>query len=59
MQYFILYDNNDNIVAYFDNKIEMCNFTGIRFRDVNYRFKNKNFIKVVIDNILYKLYVFS
>lgn len=59
MQYFVLYDMNDNIVAYFDNKFEMCNYTGVRLYDVYYRFKNKKFIQVVINDIFYKIYKFS
>lgn len=59
MDYFVLYDMNDNVIAYFANKIEMCNFTGVRFRDVNCRFKNKQFIQVVINDIFYKIYKFS
>lgn len=50
---------NDSVIAYFANKIEMCNFTGVRFRDVNCRFKNKQFIQVVINDIFYKIYKFS
>lgn len=59
MNYFVLYDLNDNIVAYFANKFEMCNYTGIRLYDVNYRFRNRQFVQVVINDIFYKVYKFS
>lgn len=58
MYYYVIYDFNDNLVAYCDNKIELSRFCGIPINSVNYRFKNRNFIKVVISNKFFKVYRF-
>ena len=58
MEYFVIYDLNDNIVAYIDNKYELCNFTKVRLDGIGYRFKNRNFINVLLNNKIYKVYRF-
>lgn len=61
MKYFVLYDLNDNIVVYLDNINELSNFTGLRIKDINYKFAISlfDFIFVVIDNIKYKVFKFN
>lgn len=57
-EFYVIYDLKDNIVAYADDKKELSNFTGLRSRDVNFRFKNRHFILTTINGFLYKVYRF-
>lgn len=58
MEYFIVYDMNDNIVCYIDTKEELSVFTGLPIKRINYRFKYSNFINTHVDNLLFKIYKF-
>ncbi len=58
MEYYVIYNLNDDIVAYIDTKKELSNFTGLRIKDINYKFKNRKFINVVINEAFYKVYNF-
>ncbi len=62
MDYFVLYDLSDNIICYFDNFNELKRFLpNYRDRDIKRRFvkSNLNFIKIIIDKSMYKLYKFN
>ncbi len=61
MGFYVLYDLNDNIIVYLDNIKELSNFTGLRVKDINYKFKNSllDFIYVVFDNTKYKVCKFN
>lgn len=61
MGFYVLYDLNDNIIVYLDNINELSNFTGLRVKDINYKFKNSllDFIYVVFDNTKYKVCKFN
>lgn len=56
--YFIVYDVNDFIVCYLDNISDLCNFSGLRKKDVNYKFKlsKYNVININVDKSRYKVY---
>lgn len=56
--YYVVYDMNDNIITYLNDKKELCSFTGMFNRHVNTRFKNKKFIYRYIGNKVYKIYKF-
>lgn len=58
MDYYVVYDLNDNVIAYLETKVELSNFCGIRVKDINYRFKNKKFIPVYINSRIFKIYRF-
>ena len=58
MAYYIVYDINDNICFYAENNKELSNITGIRSKDINYLFKNKEYIKTIINHNFYKIYRF-
>lgn len=57
---FILYDNNDEIICYFDNFKELSNHITQRLYDLVYEYNrhNTNVITIVIDNKKYKLATF-
>lgn len=59
--YFVLYDLDDNIICYFDNEIEVSIFSGLRIKDINYKFKNAiyNFVYCDIENARFKLFKFE
>jgi len=58
--YFVVYDMKDNIVCYLHNIYDFSDFTGIRIRDINYKFnKSKtNFINIKRNKQLLKIYKF-
>ncbi len=58
MDYYVVYDEFDNIVCYLANKFEMCNFTGIRLGDVGYKFKNNKCVVFELSNKKYKVFRF-
>lgn len=58
MEHFVIYDLNDNIIAYIDNFEELSLFTQLRKRQLKYKLKNKNFIYYVYDNSYRKIYKF-
>ncbi len=59
--FYVVYDLNDNIICYLHNNIELCLFTGIRSRDLNYRFKisGKNYILTRVFNEELKVYRYA
>ena len=59
--YFVLYDLNDNIIAYFDNFVELSKIFNYRLCDLVFQFNKigKNIVIVVIDNKKYKLVTFK
>lgn len=61
MEYFVLYDLEDNIVCYFNNLIEFCTKFNYANKEINRKFRNSNFnfIHVDINNIRYSLFAFK
>ena len=58
MYYYCVYDIDDNLICYLDDNNELNKFSGIRLRDINYRFKGRKYIVKYIDNVFYKIYRF-
>ena len=60
MDYYVVYDMNDNIIAYYDNKYDLSFYYGIRVKDINYKFKNtsENFIVFLFLHKFLKIYRF-
>ena len=56
--YYVIYDLNDNLIAYIDSKKELSSFTGLRIGDINYKFKNNDYIVCSINHSLFKVYKF-
>lgn len=61
LYYFVLYDLNDNLIAYFDTLIEFKSQFHYEIKELNRKFKNSrsNFILFNIENKKYKLYKFN
>ncbi|MDD6277238.1 MAG: hypothetical protein PUA55_01530 [Mycoplasma sp.] len=61
MEYYVIYDLNDNIVAYCDTLKELSYYTGLRTFDINYKFKKtlSDYILFDMSNNRYKIYKFS
>ena len=59
--YFVLYDLNDNIICYFDNDIEFSVYSGLRVKDINYKFRHAmyDFVYCDIENTRFKLFRFE
>ena len=61
MEYYVLYDLNDNVVCYFDSLFEFSGKFGYPIKELNRKYRNSlnNTINLVIDNICYKLFCFK
>lgn len=57
MDYYVIYDLHDNIVAYCDNLDELSKCVNRRKRELKYRFKNRNIYYIQFPYIL-KIYKF-
>ena len=58
MEYYIVYDLNDNIIAYCDNITELINFTGLRKSQVKYKFNKREFLYYRCNKKYLKIYRF-
>ena len=58
---FVLYDENDNIVCYFNDIDEIKKFSNVRPSRIYKNFEKSfdDFINIIIDNKFYKLYRFE
>lgn len=57
MEYYVIYDKNDEIIAFCENLDELSKFVNRRKKELKYRFKNKNVYNIQIPNLL-KIYKF-
>lgn len=58
MEYYVIYDFNDNIIAYIDNLDELSNFTNFQKKYLKFHFKNRKFLNYIYDNSYRKIYKF-
>lgn len=60
MEYFVIYDLNDNLVSYIDNLEELSLYTNLRKKQLKYKFKNvnKDFIYYIFNGKYRKIYRF-
>ncbi len=58
MEYYVIYDKNDNIVALCEDLEELSKFVNRRKKELKYRLKNANTYCIEIP-ILLKIYKFS
>ena len=58
MDYFIVYDKNDNIIALCEDLDELSKFVNRRKKELKYRFKSKNIYNILVPNLL-KIYKFN
>ncbi len=60
MEYFVMYDNNDNVVCYLDNLDEFLNKYNYQRKEILRKFRNtsSDFINLILENSSYKLYKF-
>lgn len=58
-EYFVVYDDNDNIVCYLHNLFELNKFLpNYRLRDLKRRFINNDFIQINVDKQRLNVYKF-
>jgi len=58
--YFTLYDENDNIICYFDNFKELSKYTKVPMKMLVFKFNNSTgFINIKIEKTKYKLYTYK
>ena len=58
MEYYVIYDNNDNLIALCEDLDELSKFVNRRKRELKYRFKNKDIFYIQVPNLL-KIYKFN
>lgn len=58
MEYYVIYDKDDNLIAYCENIEELSCFVNRRKKELRYRFKNKNVFNIQVPNLL-KIYKFN
>ena len=58
MEYYVIYDVNDNIIALCEDLDELSKFVNRRKKELKYRLKNKNIYYIEVPKIL-KIYKFS
>lgn len=58
MDYYVVYDKDDNIIALCDNLDELSKFVNRRKKELKYRFKDRDMYYIQVPNLL-KIYKFS
>lgn len=65
LEYYVIYDLKDNVVAYCDDIVELINFTKLRLKDIHYKFRKNSFddtfnyyVFIIINKKKYKIYKF-
>lgn len=58
MEYYVIYDINDNIIALCEDLDELSKFVNRRKKELKYRLKNKSIYYIEVPKIL-KIYKFS
>lgn len=60
-QYYVIYDLHDNLECFILNIDELSLYTGLRKKDINYKFKNTNndYILYRDNNVNKKIYCFN
>ena len=59
MEHYVIYDLNDNIIAYIDSLEELSLFTNLKKKYLKFHFKNRTFLQYVCDNSYRKIYRFN
>lgn len=57
MEYYVIYDKNDNIIALCENLDELSLFVNRRKKELKYRFKTKDIYYIEVPTLL-KIYKF-
>lgn len=58
MEYYVIYDLDDNIVSYCDNLDELSKFTNRRKKHLKFNLKDRNFIYYLYFDTYRKIYKF-
>lgn len=57
MEYYVIYDKNDNVIALCEDLEELSKFVDRRKKELKYRFKNRDIYYIEVPNLL-KIYKF-
>ena len=52
MEYYVIYDKDDNLVAYCENIEELSIFVNRRKKELKYRFKSTNIFNIQVPRLL-------
>ena len=58
MEYYVIYDKDDNLLAFCENLDELSKFVNRRKKELKYRFKSKDTFCIEVPNLL-KIYKFD
>lgn len=59
MEYYVIYDLNDNIITYIDSLEELALFTNLQKKKLKFNLKNRKFIYYIFNNTYRKIYKFN
>ena len=59
MYYYVIYDLNDNIIAYLDNLDDLSNYTSVRKKELKYKLKKREYIYYNDNSTFKKIYRFE
>lgn len=57
--YFVIYNLNDDIIAYIDDLDDLAKYTSLRKKQLKYKLNNKEFIYYIYKDTYRKIYKFS
>lgn len=58
MEYYVIYDKDDNLIAYCENIDELAKFVNRRKKELKYRFKSTDLFNIKIPSLL-RIYKFN
>ena len=58
LEYYVIYDLKDNIIAYIDSLDELSLFTHLKKKYLKFHFKNREYLYYIYDNSYRKIYRF-
>ena len=58
LDYYVIYDFHDNIIAYCDNLDELSKFTNRLKKHLKYEFKNRDVVYYFYENTIRRIYKF-
>ena len=52
MEYYVIYDKDDNLIAYCENIDELSKFVNRRKKELKYRFKDRDIFHIEVPSLL-------
>lgn len=59
MEYYVIYDLKDNIIAYIETLEELSSFTSLKKKYLKFHLKDREYLFYVYDNSYRKIYKYN